>query len=68
MQPEARDAACLTDRAEATRKWKVEAMLAAHDLASSLDNRMLLRAVVRAVEVIGEAARRILQFFIARSI
>ena len=61
MQPEARDAAYLWDMLEAARE--VEAMLAGHALASFLDNRMLLRAIERSVEIIGEAARRISQPF-----
>lgn len=61
MQPEARDAAHLWDMLEAARE--VETMLAGHDLASFLENRMLLRAIERSVEILGEAARRVSQPF-----
>lgn len=57
MQPEERDAAHLWDMLQAARE--VEVMMADHTLESFLDNRMLLRAIERGVEIIGEAARRV---------
>ena len=57
MQPEERDAAYLWDMLQAARE--VETMLADHDLAAFLGNRMLLRAIERSVEIVGEAARRV---------
>lgn len=61
MQPEERDAAYLWDMLQAARE--VQTMLEDHDLASFLGSRVLLRAVERSVEIIGEAAGRVSQPF-----
>ncbi len=57
MQLEERDPAFLWDMLQAARE--VEAMLDDHDLAAFLADRVLLRAIERGVEIIGEAARRV---------
>lgn len=57
MQPEERDAAYLWDMLQAARE--VDSMLGDHDLAAFLANLVLLRAIERGVEIIGEAARRV---------
>ena len=57
MRPEERDAAYLWDMLQAARE--VDSMLDDHDLAAFLGNLMLLRAIERSVEIIGEAARRV---------
>lgn len=57
MRPEDRDAAYLWDMLQASRE--VDSMLDDHDLAGFLANLVLLRAIERGVEIIGEAARRI---------
>ena len=57
MQPEERDPAHLWDMLQAAKE--VETMLEHHDLASFLDDLVLLRAIERSVEIIGEAARRV---------
>lgn len=57
MQPEDRDAAYLWDMLQAARE--VESMLTDHGLAEFLNDRVLLRATERGVEIIGEAARRV---------
>jgi uncharacterized protein with HEPN domain len=57
MQPEERDPAHLWDMLEAARE--VETMLGHHDLAAFLADRMLLRAIERSVEILGEVARRV---------
>jgi uncharacterized protein with HEPN domain len=57
MQPEERDPAYLWDMLQAARE--VEAMLGDQDLATYLADRVLLRAIERSVEIIGEAARRV---------
>ncbi|MCU7928716.1 MAG: DUF86 domain-containing protein [Candidatus Thiodiazotropha sp. (ex Dulcina madagascariensis)] len=54
MQPEERDPAYLWDMLEAARE--VEVMLEHRDLAAFL---VLLRAIERSIEIIGEAARRV---------
>lgn len=61
MQPEDRDAAYLWDMIQAAKE--VEEMLENHDLASFLADRVLLRALERGVEIIGEAARRVSSSF-----
>ena len=61
MQPDERDAAYLWDMLQACEE--VESMLEDFDLAAFLHNRMLLRAIERDVELIGEAARRLSQAF-----
>ncbi|MBI3772139.1 MAG: DUF86 domain-containing protein [Gammaproteobacteria bacterium] len=57
MRPEDKDAAYLWDMLQAARE--VIEMMHGHDLKSFLNNRVLLRAMERGVEIIGEAARRI---------
>jgi uncharacterized protein with HEPN domain len=57
MPPEDRDAAYLWDMLEAARE--VEAMMGDHNQAAFLADRVLLRAIERGVEIIGEAARRV---------
>lgn len=57
MQPKDRDAAYLWDMLQAARE--VETILDNHDLAAFLDDLVLLRAIERSVEIIGEAARRV---------
>lgn len=57
MQPEDRDAAYLWDMLQAAKE--VDGMLDDHDLAAFLDSLVLLRAIERGVEIIGEAARRV---------
>ncbi|WP_275100342.1 DUF86 domain-containing protein [Sedimenticola hydrogenitrophicus] len=57
MRPEDRDPAHLWDMLQAARE--VETMLAQHDLAAFLDDLVLLRAIERSVEIMGEAARRV---------
>ena len=59
MRPDERDAAYLWDMLQACEE--VESMLGDFDLAAFLHNRMLLRAIERDVELIGEAARRLSQ-------
>jgi uncharacterized protein with HEPN domain len=59
MQPDERDAAYLWDMLLACDE--IEAMLEGFDLAAFLHNRMLLRAIERDVELIGEAAERLSQ-------
>ena len=61
MQPDGRDPAYLWDMLQAARE--VEAMLEEHDLAAFLDNLILMRAVERSVEIIGEAARRVSEVY-----
>ena len=57
MQPEERDAAYLWDMLQAARE--VESMADNHDLAAFLNDIILLRALERSIEIIGEAARRV---------
>ena len=57
MQPEERDAAYLWDMLQAAKE--VEGMLEDRDLTAFLADRVLLRAIERGVEIIGEAARRV---------
>lgn len=57
MQPEERDAAYLWDMSQAARE--VDSMLEEHDLAAFLADLVLMRAIERGVEIIGEAARRV---------
>jgi len=57
MQPEDRDPAYLWDMLQAAKE--VESMLVDFDLARFLSDRVILRAVERSVEIIGEAARRV---------
>jgi uncharacterized protein with HEPN domain len=57
MQPEERDPAYLWDMLEAARE--VEAMLEDYDLAAFMADRVMMRAIERSVEIMGEAARRV---------
>jgi len=57
MRPEERDAAYLWDMLQAARE--VQSMLEDHDLSAFLADRVLLRAIERGVEIIGETARRV---------
>ncbi len=57
MRPEERDAAYLWDMLQATRE--VQDMVRDRDLEAFLNDRVLLRAVERGFEIIGEAARRV---------
>ena len=57
MQPEERDPAYLWDMREAA--MEVEAMLQGRELGQFLADRILLRAIERGNEIIGEAARRV---------
>lgn len=57
MRPEDRDAAYLWDMLQAAKE--VVEMAGEHDLASFLNNRVLLRATERGIEIIGESARRV---------
>lgn len=57
MLPEERDAAYLWDMIQAAKE--VEDMIENHDLVSFLNDRVLMRALERCVEIVGETARRI---------
>ena len=57
MRPEDRDPAYLWDMLEAAKE--VEGMLRDYDIAAYLENRILLRATERSIELVGEAARRV---------
>ncbi len=57
MQPEERDAAYLWDMLQAAQE--VLEMIGGRDLAAFLEDRVLIRAIERGVEIIGEAARRV---------
>jgi uncharacterized protein with HEPN domain len=57
MPPDARDAAYLWDMLEAARE--VERYTAAVSFAAYEQDRMRQRAVERALEIVGEAARRV---------
>lgn len=57
MRPEERDPAYLWDMLEAARE--AEVMLGDYDLSAFLADRVMMRAIERTVELIGEAARRI---------
>ena len=61
MLPEERDAAYLWDMLQAAEE--VETMLENRDVVAFLDDLVLMRAVERGVEIIGEAARRVSQGF-----
>ena len=61
MLPEDRDAAYLWDMIQAAKE--VEDMIENHDLASFLADRVLLRALERGVEIIGESAKHISSVF-----
>ena len=57
MQPEERDYAYLWDMLEAARE--VESMLDQYDLSAFLADHVMVRAIERTVEIIGESARRV---------
>ena len=57
MQPEERDVAYLWDMLQAARE--VDSMLRDRDLAAFLADLVLVRAIERGVEIIGEVARRV---------
>ncbi|HEY5602922.1 MAG TPA: HepT-like ribonuclease domain-containing protein [Gammaproteobacteria bacterium] len=57
MQPEDRDAAYLWDMLQAAGEVKM--MMENHVLDAFLENHILLRAIERTIEIIGEAARRV---------
>jgi uncharacterized protein with HEPN domain len=57
MLPEERDAAYLWDMIQAAKE--VEDMIENHDLVSFLNDRVLMRALERCVEIVGETARRV---------
>jgi len=63
MQPDQRDPAYLWDMLQAASE--VEDMMEEHDLAAFLADRVLLRAIERSVEIIGEAARRVSAAYMA---
>lgn len=63
MQPEERDPAYLWDMLQAARE--VHEMMADHDLVAFLNNRVLLWAIERGVEIIGEAAHRVSEIYMA---
>jgi len=57
MQPEDRDPAYLWDMLEAAKE--VELMLDQYDLPAFLADRVMLRAIERTVDIIGESARHV---------
>lgn len=57
MQPEEKDAAYLWDMLQAAKE--VESMLAEYDLSVFLADRVMVRAIERTVEILGESARRV---------
>ena len=57
MPPEERDYAYLWDMLEAARE--VASMLDQYDLSAFLADRVMVRAIERTVEIIGESARRV---------
>ncbi len=57
MQPEDRDPAYLWDMLEAAKE--ADSMLADYDLSAFLADRVMLRAIERTIEIIGESARRV---------
>lgn len=52
-----RDAAYVWDMLETARE--ITEMIRDHDFPGFLENRMLVRAIERSLEIIGEAARRV---------
>lgn len=63
MRPEDKDAAYLWDMLQAARE--VVEMMQGRDLKVFLNDRILLRATERGIEIIGEAARRISASYVA---
>ncbi|VAW51801.1 Protein of unknown function DUF86, BT0167 group [hydrothermal vent metagenome] len=57
MLPEERDPAYLWDMLEAAKE--ADEMLAEYDLSAFLADRVMLRAIERIIEIIGESARRV---------
>jgi len=57
MLPEDRDPAYLWDMLEAAKE--ADSMLAEYDLSAFLADRVMLRAIERIIEIIGESARRV---------
>ena len=57
MRPEERNPAYLWDMLQAAKE--IELMLAGRDMAAFLNSLVLIRALERCVEIIGEAARRV---------
>ena len=57
MRPEDRDPAYLWDMLQEVKE--IEKMLAGYDLAAFLADHVMLRAIERSVEIIGEAARHV---------
>ena len=57
MQPDDRDPAYLWDMLQAARE--IDAMLKRYDQSAFLADRVMLLAIERSVEIIGEAARRV---------
>jgi len=57
MQPDDRDAAHVWDMLQVVEE--MEEMIGDSDLAAFLGNRMLMRAIERNLEIVGEAARRV---------
>lgn len=57
MQPEEKDSAYLWDMLQAAKE--VKSMLEEYDLSAFLADRVLLRAIERCVEILGESARRV---------
>jgi uncharacterized protein with HEPN domain len=57
MQPEDRDPAYLWDMLQAATE--IDTMLKDYDLPAFLADRVMLRAIERSVEIIGEAARHV---------
>jgi uncharacterized protein with HEPN domain len=57
MQPEEKDSAYLWDMLQAAKE--VESMLDEYDLSAFLANRVMVRAIERSVEILGESARRV---------
>jgi uncharacterized protein with HEPN domain len=63
MQPEERDAAYIWDMLQAAKE--VQQMVGSRDVNSFLNNRILLLATERGIEIIGEAARHVSATFTA---
>lgn len=57
MQPEEKDSAYLWDMLQAAKE--VDYMLDEYDLSAFLANRVMVRAIERIVEILGESARRV---------
>ena len=61
MRPEERDAAYLWDMLQAAKE--VDLITGKHDMSSFLGDIVLIRALERSVEIIGEAAKRVSSSF-----